>query len=404
MGSKEVSWRLILPRGRGGLSGLVQEFLRTLCHDACMNISQLSPLRHQAPASSPKTKPAVVTEPQLPTDQVDLRAERNAPASRRWMGAAALGALSVATMVLSGCGHQLQPEQLGAALPVQTPQQDAQQALRFEVIPNAVGKVDIIRQTHTETDTSTDTDGRSHTSTKTVDDPLQPVGVYLGQGLYLDAGLNLSLVPDRVVHAPVIPQDFNRLEIQGQLGSWSRSVVTQQGNLVTINSPLSFSHTVTRDSENQTTLQLGTFSPLQKFSRITITREGNKTTVQGWAPAGMGALSRIEITTQGNVTNVHPFGIAGLVDTRITREADKITVQPFGGSLSRSEIELNGSGQMKVTRPWSFGSQTIQRGDKGLNLSESGLGTVHSSIENQGDNYIVREPGILSTTTINVKR
>ena len=370
-----------------------------------MLINQLSPLRQQnVRGTGSKATPSLPAQPQLPTDQVDIRAEQNGPASRRWMGAAALGAMSVACMVLTGCGHQLQPEQLGAALPVQTPQQDSQQALRFEVIPNAAGKVDIIRQTHTETDTSRDSDGKTHTTTKTVDDPLQPVGVYLGQGLYLDAGLNLSLVPDRVVHQPVIPQDFNRLEIRGQLGAWSSNVVTQQGNTVTIKSPLSFSHTVTRDSENQTTLQLGTFSPLQKFSRIVITREGNKTTVQGWALPGMGALSRIEITTNGKVTNVHPFGIKGLVDTQITRQADKITVQPFGGSFSRTEIDVNGSGQMKVTRPWSFGSQTIQRGEKGLNQSERSVGSFNSSIENQGDNYIVREPGILSTTTISLQR
>lgn len=365
-----------------------------------MQIRQMSPLRQQNLRSRPSLNQA---PPVLPSDSVQLSAEEANRGRGRWVGAAALGALSVACLVLSGCGTQLKPEQLGQALPVQTPQQDAQQALRFEVIPNAAGKVDIIRQTHTETDTDTDSDGRTTTTTKTVDDPLQPVGVYLGQGLYLDAGLNLSLVPDRVLHQPIIPQDFSRLEIQGQSGSWSRSVVTQHGNQVTISSPLSFSHTVTRNSENQTTLQLGTFSPFQKFNRITITREGNKTTIQGWAPRGMEALSRIEITTEGNTTTVHPWGMRGLVDTRITREADKITVQPFGGSLSRTDIQLNG-GEMKITHPWGVGSQTVQRGQNGMNFSERGLGPVHSSILNQDGNYLVREPGIMSTTTITVQR
>ena len=370
-----------------------------------MNISQLSPLRQISPPGlKSKAAPTPVSQPTLPSDQVDIQAERNSTPSRRWLGAAALGGMSVACMLLSGCGHQLQPEQLGAALPIQTPQQDGQQALRFEVIPNAAGKVDIIRQTHTELETDTDSKGNTTTTTKTVDDPLQPVGVYLGQGLYLDAGLNLSLVPDRVVHQPVIPQDFQQLEIRGQLGAWSRNVVTQQGNQVTIRSPLSFSHTVTRDTENQTTLQLGTFSPLQKFSRIIITRDGNKTTIQGWAPHALSALNRIEITTEGNTTNVHPFGIKGLVDTKITRDGDQIHVQPFGGSFSRTDIELNASGKMKVSRPWSIGSQTIQRGENGLNESERGLGTFNSSIEHQGDDYVVREPGILSTTTIHLQQ
>jgi len=363
-----------------------------------MKISHLSPLSPRSPVRQAQTC-VTPAPPALPEDSLQIQAQQ--PASRsRWLGAAALGALSVATMVLSGCGHQLQPEQLGAALPVQTAEQDQQQALRFEVIPNAMGKVDIIRQTHTETDR--DRDG--HTTTREVEDPLQPVGVYLGQGLYLDAGLNLSLVPDRVIHQPMIPQDFHQLQIQGELGAWSRSTITQQGNRVSIQSPLSFSHTVTRDSENQTTLQLGTFSPLQKFSRIIITRDGNRTTVQGWAPGGLQALNRIEITTVGNTTTVHPFGISGLVDTRITRNPDSITVQPFGGSFSRTDIRMQGEGgEMKVTQPFGLGSQTIQRGQKGLNQSERGLGTLHSSIENQGDSFLVREPGIMSSTTIRVQ-
>ena len=364
-----------------------------------MQISQLSPLRHQTTARA--AKPSEKTQPpSLPSDQVELSAQGKGP-SKRWVGALALGGMSVACMLLSGCGHQLSPEQLGANLPVQTAAQDAQQSLRFEVIPNAMGKVDIIRQTHTES--VPDSDGKgSHT--ETVNDDLQPVGVYLGNGLFLDAGLNVSLVPDRVLHQPIIPQDFRQINIQGQLGSWSRNTITQDGNQVSIRSPLSFTSTVTRNAENKTTLQLGTFSPFQKFSRIEITREGNRTVIQGWAPHGLEAMNRIEITQDGNVTKVHPWGIGGLVDTRITREADKITVQRFGGSLGRTDIQLNANGQQKISQPWGLGSQTIARGEKGLNYSERGLGTTHSSILSQGDDFLVREPGILSTTTITVQK
>jgi len=368
-----------------------------------MQISQLSPLRQQSTIRTAQTAAKSEAAPTLPTDQVEISAQQKVGNSRRWVGALALGGMSVACMLLTGCGHQLQPEQLGAQLPVQTPQQDAQQALRFEVIPNAVGKVDVIRQTHTESETVSDSDGKgTHTETKTVDDDLQPVGVYLGNGLYLDAGLNVSLVPDRVLHEPVIPQDFRQIDINGQFGSWSHDVITQQGNQVTIKSPLSFKHTVTRDSENQTTLQLGTFSPLQKFNRIVITRDGNHTTVQGWAPHGLSALSRIDINQEGNTTTVHPFGMKGLVDTKITRSGDKITVQPFGGSFSRTDIQLNAQGEQKITSPFSIGKQVIARGQDGLNNSQSGLGTTHSSILHQGNDFQVREPGIMSSTTITV--
>ncbi len=363
-----------------------------------MQISQLSPLRQQTTARA--ARPSEKTEaPVLPSDQVEISAQDKG-SSKRWVGALALGGLSVACMLLTGCGQRLSPEQLGAQLPVQTPAQDAQQALRFEVVPNAMGKVDIIRQTHTET--RTDSDGDTHS--ETVKDDLQPVGVYLGNGLYLDAGLNVSLVPDRVLHQPIIPQDFSQLKIQGQLGSWSRTNITQQGNQVSIKSPLSFTNTVTRESENKTTLQLGTFSPFQKFNRIEITRNGNQTVIQGWAPSGLKALNRIEITQQGNVTNVHPFGISGLVDTRITREADKITVQRFGGSLGRTDIQLNPQGEQRITEPWTIGSATVARGENGMNFSESGLGTVHSSILKQGNDFLVREPGIMTTTTISLQK
>jgi len=365
-----------------------------------MQISQLSPLRQQGPARAASKTSRSEAAPALPTDQVEISAQQKEGNSRRWVGALALGGMSVACMLLTGCGHQLQPEQLGAKLPVQTPQQDAQQALRFEVIPNAVGKVDVIRQTHTESVRDTDGEG-SHD--ETVDDDLQPVGVYLGNGLYLDAGLNVSLVPDRVLHEPVIPQDFQQIDIKGQLGSWSHTGITQQGNQVSIKSPLSFKHTVTRDSENQTTLQLGTFSPFQKFNRIVITRDGSHTTIQGWAPHGLSALSRIDINQEGNTTTVHPFGIKGLVDTKITRDGDKITVQPFGGRLSRTDIQLNAQGEQKITSPFGIGKQVIARGQEGLNNSQSGLGTTHSSILHQGNDYQVREPGIMSSTTITVR-
>lgn len=379
--------------------GKVQEFFSDPTYSQTMQISQLSPLRLQTTARA--SRPAGASEtPILPSDQVEISAQDKGP-SRNWVGALALGGMSVACMLLTGCGHQLNPEQLGQRLPVQTPQQDAQQSLRFEVIPNAMGKVDIIRQTHTET--KEDSDGKG-THTETVNDDLQPVGVYLGNGLFLDAGLNVSLVPDRVLHEPMIPQDFSRIDINGQFGSWSHDAITQSGNQVSIKSPLQFRHTVTRDSENQTTLQLGTFSPLQKFSKIVISRQGNTTTIQGWALHGFEATNRIEITQNGNVTNVHPWGIRGLVDTRITRENDKITVQRFGGALGRTNIQLNPQGDQKVSSPFSIGSQEISRGQDGMNNTEHGIGTVHSSILRQGDQFQVREPGIMSSTTITVQK
>jgi hypothetical protein len=304
---------------------------------------------------------------------------------------------------LAGCGHNVDPAQLGPAVPVQTAQQDQQQALRFEVIPNAVHKVDIIRQTHSES-YDCGTPERPDTCTREVEDPLQPVGVYLGNGLFLDAGLNLSMVPDRAFHGPVIPQKFERMEIRGPLGDWSRSTLVQQGNQVSIGERFSiFDHRVVHESPQKTRLELGTFSALQKFSTIQITRQGDTTTIQGWSLPGMSALNRVEIRQNGDTTTVHPFGPGVLVDTHITRQGQTITVQPFGGGLSRTTIARQADGSIRVSNPLGLSGTTVTRGENGVNTSSLGLSFGKSSILRQADgNYTIRQPGIFTTTTVAV--
>lgn len=329
-----------------------------------------------------------------PSDEVSLSAERPSRSGQGWLRGAALGGLVVACAVLSGCGTQLSPDQLGTQLPVQTPQEDAEQALKLEIIPNEVGKVDIIRQTHEETDT----DINGEKDTDTVKDDLQPVGLYLGNGLFLDRGMNLSLVPTRIFNEPVIPQDFQEAQIQGQFGGrWNRTTLTQQGNVTTIQVPGELADQVVENGPNQTTYQLGTFfNATRGINRLTVTREGNQTVVQPPQVAGWESFTRIVISQEGNTTRIHPHWTAG-TDITITREGNKVTVNQFLGQ--RTTIMRAEDGTISVKAPLQT-TETIQRGTRGVNHSDAGS---HENIQQQGEQYLVSTPGG-GRTTITVRR
>jgi hypothetical protein len=353
-------------------------------------IQTTSPLARLTALPGPRSvAPKVQSSEAPPTDEVSLSAERPASAGRGWLRGAALGGLVVACAVLSGCGTQLSPQQLGTQLPVQTAGQDAAQALKLEIIPNEVGKVDIIRQTHEEE--STDINGEEDTDT--VKDDLQPVGLYLGNGLFLDRGMNLSLVPTRIFNEPVIPQDFQQAEIQGQFGGrWNRTTLTQQGNVTTIQVPGELADRVTEDGPDQTTYQFGTFfKATQGNNRLTVTREGNQTVVQPPRVQGWESFTRIVITQEGNTTRIHPHWTAG-TDITITREGNKVTVSQFLGQ--RTTITRADDGTISVRAPLQT-TETIQRGSQGLNHSDAGS---HRNIQQQGEQFLVSTPGGGRTT------
>lgn len=368
------------------------------------SISQMLPK-----AWRPKTSKSEAAAPQpqaSPTDEVNLSGTRSPSRGLAMAGRYLCAALAFSMVAgLAGCGHNLDPAELGKPVPVQTAAQDRAQSLHFEVIPNAVAKVDVIRQTHTEAYDCGTTE-KPRTCFHEVPDPLQPVGIYLGNGLFLDAGLNLSMVPDRAFHGPVIPQDFQRLEIKGALGDWSKSTVTQNGNEVGISKALTFfDHHVVRKDDDHVSLKLGTFSALQKFKTIEVSRQGNQIEIQGWTLPGFEALSRVRITQNGDTTEVHPFGIAAFVNTDITRTGEQIKIQPFGGGFSRTLVERRADGTIHIRNPLGVSGTNINRGDKGINVSSTGMGIGKSSIlEQTPGNFLIRQPGVWSTTTIVVQK
>lgn len=232
------------------------------------------------------------------------------------------------------------------------------------------------------------------------------MGVYLGKGMFLDADMNLSIVPDRVFHGPLIPQDFKQMTLQGPFGSWSKATMRQEGNTVGISQSLTFfDNKVTRDNPDQTTISLGTFKALQKFNNVIIQRHGDDIDIQEWAPdiKLLKDAARVEIRTHGNEVTVHPFGWKTLVDTKITYEGDKVTVQPFGGKLTKTEITQKPGGQEIDVNHWGIGSELSQRGTTGFNETSKGLG-LHSTtnVQISGNQYDIHEPGPFSHTTIKV--
>jgi hypothetical protein len=323
----------------------------------------------------------------------------------RFGRALGIGAAVVGAGLLAGCGHSLTSAQLGAPVPALTQSQDQQQAMHFEVVPNSV-RVDVIRQTHTETHCTDDGHGNEDCTTETVKDPYQPMGIYLGRGLFLDAGMNLSVVPDRLYHGPLIPQDFSRLQIQGPFGSWSRANAVQQGNTVGVSQSLTFfDNSFIRDNPDQVTMKFGTFKPLQKYATVTIKRHGNETDIQAWAPDVkiLQAMQRVEIRDNGSTVEVHPFGPKGLVNTKITYTPDKVTVQPFGGHFSRTDIEKKSDGEIDVSH-WGPGGMSTARGQAGMNETASLFG-FHSraNITINGNRCDVNEPGLFGHSVITVE-
>jgi hypothetical protein len=347
-----------------------------------------------------------------PADEVTLSgAAASASAPRgsllaRVSRAVTLGAaLACAGIGLAGCGSSLSPEQLGPPVAAVTQEQDAHQAMRFEIVPNQV-RVDVIRQTHEE-EHCTDDHGHRDCTTDTVDDPYQPVGVYLGRGLFLDAGLNLSVVPDRLYHGPLVPQDFHKATIDGPLGSWTRAHVTQEGNRVGVSQSLNFfDNSFTRDTPDQTTIHLGTFKSLQRFNDIAIKRSGEGIDIQAWAPNVklLKDMQRVEIRVSGNTVTVHPFGPKTFVDTKITYDGAKVSVQPFGGHFSRTDI-TRGPGEEIHVDHFGVGKMSTERGQTGMNETMSAFG-IHARANTviAGDHFDIHEPGPFGHTTITVER
>lgn len=93
-------------------------------------------------------------------------------------------------------------------------------------------RIDIVRQTTTKTETVTDSKGVTSTKTITENKPYHYLGVYLGNGLFLDANLNLGLDLIRLLHLED-RQNFTLIRKIPNLFQ-SQVIYKKEGNLITI--------------------------------------------------------------------------------------------------------------------------------------------------------------------------
>lgn len=318
-------------------------------------------------------RPVVAARSEAAAEQRDgFQAAEKGQESSSWMRAVGLGAAAMGAVMLAGCGSQLPTEQLGAPLAVQSPEQDRAQALHLEVIPASLGTVDLLRQTHLETHS----DGKGGTTTTTEKDALKNVGVYLGNGIFLDRGMNLSLMPDRIFHEPMVPQDASEVTVhRGGLGG-EHTVLRQSGAVTQVEISGDLDDVARRDSPDHMTYQFGTIFARNQgktSSQINISRQGNTITVEPphWANWNS---SRYTITTRGNQTTVHHPHWSGPSDIVITRDGNRVTVEPQGWVSSRTTIERKANGGVEIQQGsgWVSSHTSVQRGERGVNFHSWG--------------------------------
>lgn len=332
-----------------------------------MKISGISPLRQATPLKTP-TRPSVDQAPATPpSDLVELRASRVSRAGLASLAVLGVMGAAVTAAVLLAPGPALTVGQLGSALHPQTAQQDRDSSMRFEVLPNAAGKIDLVRQQ----DSEDDGDGGS----RSVDRQLSPLGVYLGDGVFLDSNMNLSFVPSRVVQGPVL-EPAQSLEVRGAI----RADVSQQGDTTTIQ----------RFGPDQSVRQLGAdrveFRPGSWSSPVQISRSGDTTTIEG------GAFSYpVTITRSENQITVRQSGLFGssssTVISRSDHQFEMTRGSLFGGKVN---VSVNGMGQVEY-QGRGVSDTLVQRGENGIVTVRGGWGSSQSTLDLRGDS--VRETG-----------
>jgi len=315
-------------------------------------LSQVSPLR------TPPQKPALPTPPPAPSDTVELQG------GARRLGSKALAALAVSavvvTTVLATCsGPVIRADQLGAALAMQTPAQDQASALRFEVIPNALGKVDLIRQQ----DQETDNDASSSR-------PLSTLGVYLGDGLFLDGGLNLSFVPSRLLQGPVLGPE--QLPLQVSDGTQIR----QQGNQTLVQRRWDPNQSITRVDNDILHLN---FPQRGEWNRsISVVRQGQTTTIQGGFGSPFYHSVRITRSETGVTVTQGSWPLSRLSAT-IVRQGDQVELRESGIMGVHAQAQVQPDGSLRIHGS-GFREIRLQRGENGALATHGTFLPSHSSL------------------------
>lgn len=319
-------------------------------------LRQASPLKTRTPQNleGPAPKP--------PADLVELRLKSQVGRANVGMLAClgVVGAAMTAAVLLTP-GPGITVGQLGSTLQRQSAQQDRDTSMRFEVMPNAAGKIDLVRQHDSESD--------GNNGTRTVDRAHSPLGVYLGEGVFLDSNMNLSFVPSRVIHGAVM-EPAQSVEVTGG----QRATATTAGD-TTVIERFGTDQTIRRLGADRVEFRTGSWGgPVQ------ISRSGDTTTLQG------GSYSYpVTITRGDQQVTVREAGLFGSsVETIISRSDNGYQVARNSLFGTKYQVSVNGSGQVEY-KGTGISDAVVQRGENGIVVQRSAWLSGESTLNLRGD-------------------
>jgi hypothetical protein len=334
-----------------------------------MKISNNQFLRQASPLKNAVRQPVDSAALKAPADLVELRAAAGQRGRASVAGLAVLGVMGAAmtAAVLLTPGPSITVSQLGTSLLPQTAQQDRDSSMRFELLPNAAGKIDLVRQHDSEDD--------GNNGTRLVERQRSPMGVYLGDGVFLDTNQNLSFVPSRLVQGPVI-EPAGSVQIRGT----ERATITQDGATTNIE----------RFGPDQSVRRLGAdrveFTTGSWGTPVQISRSGQATTVEGGS-----FFKPVTITRSGDRVTVREGGLFGTsVETIISRDGNRFDVSRNSILGGRVQGSVNEAGQVSY-QGTGVSDTVVQRGENGVVTSRSSWLAGQSTLDLRGDS--LRETG-----------
>ncbi|MBN9420611.1 hypothetical protein ABS71_17675 [bacterium SCN 62-11] len=334
-----------------------------------MKISSTQFLRQASPLKGRAQQPASGSSLKAPADLVELRAAATQRGRVSLPTLAVLGTVAavMTAAVLLTPGPSISVGDLGATLARQSPQQDRETSMRFEVLPNATGKIDVVRQQDSESD--------GNNGTRNVNRPHSPLGVYLGDGIFLDANQNLSFVPARLLQGPVM-EPARSIEVSGT----QSATVTQSGAETKIDRFL-MDQTVRKLGADQVEFRAGSWGgPIQ------ISRSGDTTTIQGG-----NFYKPVTITHTDSRVTVREGGLFGSsVDTIISRDGNRFEVARNSFFGPKVQGSINEAGQVSY-QGTGIVDAVVQRADNGLVTTRNGFLSGNSTLDLRGNS--LRETG-----------
>lgn len=268
---------------------------------------------------------------------------------------ALLGAMA-ATSALTGVAHAAGP----AAVPVVASTLTQESSMRVTFLPPGTPRVDLVRQQESEY-------GHGRHEDRAV--AYAPVGVDLGDGLFLDANRNLSFVPSLAYDWGTEVDSFRQIEMEAALSS--DTTVSRFGNTVHYN-PSQYRRFVY--------VEQGDAVAVRGREDNLVVRKAADGTVRVTDEEGLRFLIRPQ--GEGSFTVSHSWGR----DATMTREGDSYRVR--GDGVNSTVSPAAGGFAIRGT-----GSATVMRSADGAVTNVDGPLWDDANIVRQGNTIRVEQPG-----------